>query len=28
MAETWPLRTGQLAERRADIMARGRDQTS
>jgi len=28
MAETWPLRTSQVAERRADVMARGRSQTS
>jgi len=28
MAETWPLRTSQVAERRADVMARGRAQTS
>jgi enoyl-CoA hydratase len=28
MAETWPLSTSQVAERRADIMARGRAQTS
>jgi enoyl-CoA hydratase len=28
MAETWPLRTSQVAERRADVMARGRAQNS
>jgi enoyl-CoA hydratase len=28
MAETWPLRSSQVAERSADVMARGRSQTS
>jgi enoyl-CoA hydratase len=28
MAETWPLRSSQVAERSADVMARGRTQTS
>jgi enoyl-CoA hydratase len=28
MAETWPLRSSQVAERRAGVMARGRRQTS
>ena len=28
MAETWPLRSSQVAERSADVMSRGRTQTS
>jgi enoyl-CoA hydratase len=28
MAEMWPLQTSQVAERRADVMARGRAQNS
>jgi enoyl-CoA hydratase len=28
MAETWRPDTGEVAERRADVMARGRSQTS
>jgi enoyl-CoA hydratase len=28
MAETWRMATSRVAERRADVMARGRSQTS